>query len=352
MTKETFKTKEFLLGLSAGLICIVVFATFNAIAGNSGGVVEFGKLAPFEEIEQISDREVEKEITNIRKELSNLTDNSSYFQASTGSDTYMVSVFNKDGQGFVQDTATGNISVFRGDNTSVLFSDQVGLVHDINVLQMLDFGLDLVSEGVANMYRDTAIKNDIMQVRYVDIMGFDNIHKLYSKIDTDFADMMVTNLRANTLNKGDVALRLIYVTAEEGVFSGGCNIIIGDEELASWSFDGYINIGDWELSNKWFEHDYEDEETVGEVEEMLMSLVGDIDKLLHQYADENDVPELAEHEDVGDNPIVREDELGHYHEDGTFHPHSTGEEYSNDSNPIVREDELGHYHEDGTFCYH
>ena len=49
----------------------------------------------------------------------------------------------------------------------------------------------------------------------------------------------------------------------------------------------------------------------------------------------------------GDNPIIKEDLTGHYHEDGTFHPNESVN--NDDSNPIIREDEEGHYHEDGTF---
>ena len=364
-----------------GLICAFVIV-YNLGKGSAPMAdVQIGMPGPYEYIEEVTGKDKTGDIEKIRDVLGKMINSNSYFQINNTKDSYQVALFNTKGQGFVQDTKTGNISIFRGDNKSVLYTDTVELVYDINVLQMLDFGLELVDEGVSKMYKDTAVEDieegkseNKLDVRYVDIVGYDNIEKLYSKIDTSFGELMVTNLKANTIDKGDVTLRLIYVTSDENQFSGGCNIIIGEEEYSSWNFDGYIELYDWELSKEWFDYDYDNIENTDELEEMLTNLAKELDDMMHKYAEDNNLPDAEEkeenpivreeadghyHEDGTyhsntpitdtneDNPIIKEDSTGHYHEDGTFHPNESVN--NDDSNPIIREDEEGHYHEDGTF---
>ena len=318
-------------------------ATYSLGANSTkDDVVNLELPGAYEYIEEVKSKDVKKDVEKIRGILDKLQTTNSYFQINTTEDSYAVALFNSKGQGFVQDTKNGTVSVFRGDNKSVLYSDTVGLVYDINVIQMLDFGLEMVDEGVSKLYKDKDVAKaneagDEFDVRYVDIVGYDNINKLYSKIDKEFGDLMVTNLKANTMDKGEVTLRLIYVTSGENNFSGGCNIIIGEEEYSSWNFDGYIELYDWELGKEWFEYDYDNIENTDKLEEMLKELSGELDDMMHKYSKDNNLPDA---EEVAENPITKEE--------ANEPIVGTGEEVTED-NPIVKEDLTGHYHEDGTF---
>lgn len=308
--KKTITTGAVVLGL----ICAFVIVYNLGKRSVPQPDVPIGLPSPYEYIEEIKGKDKKADIEKIRETLGKMTGANTYFQINNTKDSYQVALFNKKGQGFVQDMETGSISVFRGDNKSVLYTDTVGLVYDINVLQMLEFGLDLVDEGVSKLYKDTAVENleegkseNKLDVRYVDIVGYDNIEKLYSKIDTSFGELMVTNLKANTIDKGDVTLRLIYVTSDGNQFSGGCNIIIGEEEYSSWNFDGYIELYDWELGKEWFEYDYETMENTNELEKMLDVLTTDLDNMMHRFAEDNDLPD-AEEVEGSDNPVVEHTE--------------------------------------------
>lgn len=321
--------------------------------GASNELVQLEKLGPYEEIEEVTGDKVTKDMEKIREVLRLMSDANPYFQLNISADSYQVVLLNNQGQGFSQNLATGTISVYRGDGTSVLYTDTVKLVNDITPLQMLEFGLDLVDEGVAKLYKDIAVEDGqnaqevskAYDVRYVDIVGYDNINKLYAKIDDEFAQTMVTGLKEDTIENSEVTLRLIYVTSENSdEISAGCNIIIDEDEYSSWNFDGYIDLYDWELGKEWFEYDYETMENTNELEKMLDVLTTDLDNMMHRFAEDNDLPD-AEEVEGSDNPVVEHTEDGHYHEDGTFHPNVS----PTDENPITRETEDGHYHEDGTF---
>ena len=278
-------------------------------------------LDPFELIEEVKGKDKTEAIKEIRSRIDNMKSKSIYLQVNRSDDAYQTVLVNTKGQSFMEDSENGTKAIYLGDNTSVSYTDKIQHLTDMSVMGMTETVINMLEDGKFKMYKDKGDTSELgYQVRYVDLATYNDIHDMYATIDSEFADIMIDDLKANVGEETGLTLRMVYVYGDEGQFSVGCNLIIDGEEYSNWNFDGFLEVYDWELSNEWFDGEL-DTDNEDKMIELLDGLMADIDTMMHKYADDNGIldSEITEGYAHSDNDIVEETVEGHYHADGTFH---------------------------------
>lgn len=300
---------------------------------------------PYKKLAELDSKETKSSVTEIKESVNNMQNKNTYLSIVTSEDTAQIAIMNKKGQGIVQDNYDGAITVFLGDGKSYLYTDEASKVPNATVLEIIDNVADLVEQGKYKMYRDVGLPDDydeeekkILNIRYVDFEGYDEIYDVYAKFGDELARNIVDNVKMSTVDNEKVTYRYIFVYGENEEFSVGNSFIVDGEEFISWWFDGHLELYDWELPKEWHELETESETFQDDAEQLLKVLVIQLDEMMNQYAEDNNLLE--------ENPVTEETEEGHFHEDGTFH---SNDDLQDDDNPITEETEEGHYHEDGTF---
>lgn len=195
------------------------------------------------------------------------------------------------------------------NHRTVQFSGVVAYGYDSDVLSMMEIALDLQkSEKLPVLKYDWTKPEDENNQRVtdymIDIRGWDNIKKLYSYIDGEFADLMVENLKKSleNTNKANESLniRIVYTIDGNEITGGSCYVYYGDKDSKditaedlemNWYFEGSLDLKEWRLDTDWYNIVWEDidESNVSEVTELFKKQYNSILEMLKEFASENGV---------------------------------------------------------------
>lgn len=230
-----------------------------------------------------------------------------YIQASTGETSNSILIRNLDGESVVS-SSDGAVALYLKDNTMLFLKDGLYSGVDATFIDLLDFSIKAMQEGYGYL-QSTDLSDDTNGLVYeytIDVMGYDNIHKLYSNLGEQYADTIVNQFRDNmttenedgTKETADLNMRYAFIGGPDGITSAGCYIYEGteligiDEEGWSncsslWVFDGYYTIYDWEMPEIFYTIDYEDmsEENGDKIYESINRLLDDLGSLIQAYFD-------------------------------------------------------------------
>lgn len=238
----------------------------------------------------------------------------------------------------VADTAVKTF--YMSDHNTVQFSDAISHGKDSDILSILENGIALGKTGKYTMlqndrtdevgltYGDTSAESVPVIDYMMDFRGWDEVKELYRYVDDTFADAMVENLKANvkqlaeTENSGisadeNLNIRLEYTIVGDELYSGACYIYFGDKEskyVASsdmqrnWYFDGYIELYDWQLDEKWYTTDWDalSDENVGEIEELFEKQYSEVVDMLNKFSADNGMNGVEDDTNTGNNESTNE----------------------------------------------
>lgn len=108
-------------------------------------------------------------------------------------------------------------------------------------------------------------KGEVLNQYVITIKGLENIKKIYSKtIDSGSAEEVVASILGEQLtnkdsNKNEYMYTLTVNTKDENAISVRLTLTMDNIEYIGWWFDGFIDIGDWNLPEGWNGEHTEDE---------------------------------------------------------------------------------------------
>ena len=236
-----------------------------------------------------------------------------YASVQDGDDSYVSMVYNKDGGCFAHASNSGYISVFRGDDKAIRFTDYVEFGDDCDVLTQLEHVYELLGEGKAEAYGVAeADENEYFDQLVVDVKGIEGARALHSKTSTEYADIMITSLEEALLNASadettgiaegdDINFRFIYVVDKESnfLYSAACYLYFGDikgsevewaDLYGSWGYAGALEVYDWEMLEEWKTLDWENIanwESVEEAEKLLEEQYNIVNDMVGRFAEDN-----------------------------------------------------------------
>lgn len=306
------RNRNILFAVIAILLIVASIVGAYQLGKKSNNVSYKDALKAFENVyefsEEVKGADKTNDIAEMKKYIADIKSKNVYMQVNHTQEGFQTVILNNKGQGVIQDSETGSIEVLLGDSHSVLYTDNINLIQDVTALDLLDFAIDAVEQNYAKIYKDKEYDDNVgeaegYKLRYIDVVGIDNIAKLYSNVSKEFSDIFMENLKLGTQGTNVVALRFLYFTPveESENFAAGCNILLDSEEYMSWNFENYVEIYDWELGPDWFDIDYSDVENNTKLEGMLEVLIKELDEILHEYAKENNLDGYIEDITNGEN---------------------------------------------------
>lgn len=229
-----------------------------------------------------------------------------YIQAKVSEDDFIAFLYNKNKEAFSQ-SKSGGIAVYRKDNKMVSFDEELVITYSISPLKMIELALELVAENKADIKKidDNLGVMGSLTIYEINILGDKNVRSLYSKIDPHYAEDMMT-LLYQYASKSNRKMRLGIVEGTNNEFGAYCHIIINNEILTVWKFDGYLEMFDWQLDGRWYNDDTTDTDVWVEL----------ANALVYEIEQKSKNMDLIPDEDTSNENV-------HIHEDGEIHfePH-------------------------------
>lgn len=228
-----------------------------------------------------------------------------YIQAYTSEEDYSILLRNLSGETLVSYSDNG-VAVYLKDNTMIYIKDGMYTGKDLTLIDLLGYSVKAIEDGYANVQAvDLSSESGELVYEYaVDIIGYDNIHKLYSNLDTDYADTMIEQFKENNTDTDEdgnkvlsqLNMRFVFLGGEKGITSAGCYIYNGDKMIgiqdedwaqcsSLWTFDGYYTVYDWNASDEFYSLDYSDssEENGDKVYGLTKGLLEELQVLVSDY---------------------------------------------------------------------
>lgn len=239
----------------------------------------------------------------------NIKNNNGYVQVYTGQDEYDTYIYNKNNEVVAQGNSTAYVSVFRNDGKVIRYTDTIAVAEneDIDIMSIVDNTLKAVDGKTVKLYKvEQTLAEDVDTDTYyteylVDIVGEDNVKKMYSSVDSTFGDTMVQGMYDAVGEDWEPHFKLIFFTTADGAFTVACHVVIDDTDQMNWYFDGYLNVYDWSLPEEWYTNDFSDTETS---ETLLTNLIQDLHTMISKYAEDNGIDTTTDEENTESTEAV------------------------------------------------
>lgn len=209
-------------------------------------------------------------VNKIKKAVQHMYDENAYIQLMVGQEQYVYLLYNKDGEALAESNV-GGVAFYRNSNEIVSINDIETIIdYDMNPLQFIkQVGDTVLSIGDAGTITaeskssdvelnndeegNTTIKDKVTYTLYtLTIDGKDNIRKIYSAVDEEYAEESMKLMYTGFEDVEDTQLVLKVSVGDNGEFGASCEVSFNNDVYTSWLFDGYISTFDWELGDAWY----------------------------------------------------------------------------------------------------
>ena len=279
----------------------------------------------------IENKERKKKLDIVNSAFTALEGKNIMINVADSSSSGVTMMYNSHGEAIAESPDTGYKTFYMNDHSTVRFSGSIEYGYDSEVLSLMRIALDmamedkdipvLISEGLTVTAENSSeiISEDGAVELCIDIRGWENIEKLYSKINEDFAQLMIDQLKSSislasqqtSAIKADdeLNLRIVYIVAEDDVIAGACYVYIGDKESDevtwndldyNWVFQSYLEVYDWKLDEGWYNINWVDmdlwtdeSEEVAKIEELFINQYQQILDMMNEFATDNGMDGLV-----------------------------------------------------------
>lgn len=265
--------------------------------------------------------ELDKAINMLVDGSYNLMHSNSYITCAESDEANTTLIYNKNGETIAQDS-TGSVTIYKTDNNAVYFGESITYGKDCDAVKNLWIAAQAAKDGYGVVSEiDMSDVGENVRELLVDIHGYDNIAKMYNYIDSKYAADMIVSLK-ESVTSGDFSketdtsylnMRLAYVFDGDTLVSGGCYIYFGENSsgywdncYTTWYFDGYYEVGDWELGDKWYSYDYNttSDDNGETITEMLNTTYNSVLEMLEQYSDDAPIGGTDASNNLSDNNLA------------------------------------------------
>ena len=172
-------------------------------------------------------------------------------------------LYNSKNEGIL--SSVNGVTVYKNNN-QVVVPNSDGTFQEVMEITPLGY-IELILDGVYNdglgtvTTSEKTTKKTLIDGSTVDnkvtnyafsIEGYDNLSKLYSKVDANFNSDAIQQYREDGIGVG---LKLeLYVDGNQGL-GGIYKLILDGVEYTVWMFDGYSKVGNWELPSGFYTDD-------------------------------------------------------------------------------------------------
>lgn len=252
--------------------------------------------------EELTGKKAEIARDRITEALNEISGSNSYIQVQVGDSKYDTYIYNKNGEAFGQASSGDYSSVYRKDGTSVKYSkdsEKFSIGQDVSFVDILNNVVDATKENDKNIkfYRMTTDltdgKNKVYDYR-IDLQGADAIKKAYGKLAAVVGDSIIDAMKESIGKNWEP--HLIYCFSVSGkpgtkdsTFVACCYIIYNESEYMNWIANGYIELDDWALDEKWYDDDALNKLSGDEAYEYVDGLVKDLENIIQKFADDNGI---------------------------------------------------------------
>lgn len=325
--KSNLDIKSLLIGMLGALsVALIIIIVILLTRKDSDVVIDNGASSMEEAIdndyvETRLGKEYKDAVADIMKAVEYVRDNNGYVHVFTDEEQYDTYIYNKKGEAFGVGSESTNMTVFRNDGVSIMFTDMIVQTEALDILELVVNSLNAIDNEKIEMYESvSSVANPSDYVGYHEYVAvfdtYDDIRQLYTSVSTEYADSMIEDIKG-AFHEGVVpTFKIYYMVSEGGGLTVACHLIENNETYLNWYLDGYLNVYDWELPEEWYTYDFSDAE---KSEEMLTELAGSLEEMLTKYATDNDITVT----------------------DGSEHDHSTTVDTTSAENLDVSVDENG-----------
>lgn len=253
----------------------------------------------------LSGTEASEVINKAISETDRVAKSNSYIESYAEPDNSTVVIYNESGECITQ-TPEGTTTVFKNDGNGVYFGNTINYGLDTTMIQTMNMAAEAAKDGFAKVYTvpSEELGEGVYQY-FIEVEGWDNIHKMYSYVDSAYADEMVAILKESIAKNEDsktapssdiLNLRYAYVFEGDTLVSGACYSFFGEDATGNWGnsyinwyFDGIYKIEPWKLGEDWYNFDYNDtsEESGKALEDMLIDLHASVTDMLKSVNEAN-----------------------------------------------------------------
>ena len=313
--------KSLLIGILATisivlLVVVIILATrknTNPVYNSDAGSMEGAIADSYKEVRM--GKEYKEAVAAVTDVINNIKNNNGYIHVYTGEEEYDTYIYNKKGEAFAVGNVSTNMTVFRNDGVAVKYTDMIAQTEELDILQLILNSLNAIDNNKIEMFES---KSDVAETseyegyhEYVAVFdSYDDIRNLYSSMSTEYADIMVEDIKAAFHEGTTPTFKIYYMISEGGGLTVACHLIENEETYLNWYIDGYLNVYDWELPEEWYTYDFSDSD---KSEEMLTSLASSLEEMLAKYGEENGVLIT----DGSDENTETDAHEGHNHSDTT-----------------------------------
>lgn len=208
-----------------------------------------------------------------------------------GSDTIATVLYNKHKEAILEYNDNAYKTIYFKNKKSLTLADNLYYTASIDYITMMESALKMASDDNQISVLISPDNTDTKNEYIIDIVGNDNIKKLYSYVDEELA-----NLVLDTLND-EVGYRIIYVIENNTVTNGVCYTYRKDDKTPEditwndlspvWLFEGYVEVYDWELNELWYTIDLEN--TNEDIENLFINEYNLIKLMLNQFMKDNNI---------------------------------------------------------------
>lgn len=279
-----------LIGLGVLALILVVFAVIlisNKAKKENKAEVE---LKPVENFELST--ESKTMIDTVRKAIEHLYKSNAYITLHVGSEEtdVLYLLYNKNKECYMESGFSNAIAVFRKDSQAVALTNPVSIVEDIHLLKLMERMIELIEKGYAEISIDDTTKAEVDAIVYNMIaQGKHNIRKLYTGISEEYANDMMNSLfgigyTGETVEDDDTDCFVIQaVVGKDNEFGATAYTVIDGFEQYIWWFDGYMELDEYELDERW----YNEDNSLDTWEELATALQSKLSENLDTYMNEN-----------------------------------------------------------------
>lgn len=275
---------------------------------------------------------------NLSKELSQWKFNANYIPmfSTDSDDPSTILLYNKKGECITQDATsdTRTNTVYMMDGNTVFFgSDNIAYGYDLDVVSQLLNAITVAKNGYGELIDvDNTEENSEFKSYAIDIHGWDNIQRVYAALDEDYSTDYINSLKTALLNLDGADIdnthsRYLFTYSGDELVAVSNYFYFGADATGSWNtcysnwgIEYPLSIHDWELSDFWYNYDYDkmSDDEGAELIENMQTLTSELSAMLEEVDKENG--------------FTGEDELDIFYEDTETNTDSDSKENTDTNN--------------------
>jgi hypothetical protein len=294
------------------------------------------------EYEEMTDTESADALAQIGEAVNNLIHSNSYITVYEDSDGeyYTTTITNESGESVAEDQ-DGGMSIFKTDGNSLMYySSEVMYGENTNALDCLNYAYMAARDGFATFQK--VVYDDATEDVYtIDILGYDNLEKMYSYKSEDFGADMIASIKDGfssdeTNDIDNPNFKYQYIMEDGELIAASCYLYFGDDGVTSswsdcyiaWYFGSIYEVGEWSLDDSWYSYDFStmDDDEGETVTEMVDTLRNNLLDMLDEYFEVSEDTLEDEEEAIEESTDSEDEDTDEESEDSSNDEEETDED--------------------------